>query len=547
MAIPKDTPEHLWELALQREPAFRKFLAHPKPRGTGEQILLEAAAEAELSRAQFRKLLKLYKERPQTQSLVLKPKGPRRGEKKLLSRVEEIIETDIRKIYLTLNKPPITTLVKGIRAKCGAERLPPPSKNAVLRRIALISERDKVKGRQGSKATREQFKIIKGSLETERPREIWQMDHTPADVHAVDSRTRLLLGRPFVTVAIDICTRMYCGFYLTFDSPSTRSVACCLVHSVMEKSAWLRLRNLEFPWPVSGLPETIHVDNAKEFHSKAFTRACQDYGIRIKYRPVARPHFGGHIESRIKNLSQELHRLPGTTFGNIKERGVYDSEGKACLTIEEIEYLITLFILEYNASNHGEHDLVPLAQWKKMTAQLPPRTPPDLTTFFRDFLPSVERDVRRDGISLFKIQYWHDALVSNLQNRKRVTVHYDPADMSKVFVHGSSGSYLEVGYRDVRHPAISLWELRAAKRLARAEGRSALEGHMLFEIINRQRKFIETKETEVRSARQSRARSALHPRPLLLPPPARSHAIPNDDDDDIPIDLPYYDTEARDD
>jgi putative transposase len=34
------------------------------------------------------------------------------------------------------------------------------------------------------------------------------------------------------------------------------------------------------------------VDNAKEFHSEALARGCQEYGIAIEYRVPGLPHYG---------------------------------------------------------------------------------------------------------------------------------------------------------------------------------------------------------------------------------------------------------------
>jgi putative transposase len=33
----------------------------------------------------------------------------------------------------------------------------------------------------------------------------------------------------------------------------------------------------------------IHLDNAKEFHSEALLRGCQEYGTQIVHRPAAQP------------------------------------------------------------------------------------------------------------------------------------------------------------------------------------------------------------------------------------------------------------------
>jgi putative transposase len=57
-----------------------------------------------------------------------------------------------------------------------------------------------------------------------------QMDHTKVDVTVVDPITRLPVGRPTLTLAIDVATRMAIGFHLSLDPPSLTAVALCLTH-----------------------------------------------------------------------------------------------------------------------------------------------------------------------------------------------------------------------------------------------------------------------------------------------------------------------------
>ena len=72
---------------------------------------------------------------------------------------------------------------------------------------------------------------------------------------------------------------------------------------------------------MAGLPRLIHVDNAKEFHSQALLRGCQEYSIAIEHRPRRQPHLGGHIERLIGTMMGAVHLLPGTTFSNANEKG----------------------------------------------------------------------------------------------------------------------------------------------------------------------------------------------------------------------------------
>jgi putative transposase len=198
----------------------------------------------------------------------------------------------------------------------------------------------------GPKKARETFDLIKGSLIAERPLQIMQMDHTRADVLAIDEETSEVIGRPWLTIATDVCTRMYCGFRLSFDAPSVACVAACLTHAVMNKGSWLEERGISACWPVRGLPEIIHVDNGKEFHASAFERACENYGIQLKWRPKRTPHYGGHIERRFRDMSKEIHLLDGTTFSSVRHKGAYDPAANARLTLKEIQSIIARIIIE---------------------------------------------------------------------------------------------------------------------------------------------------------------------------------------------------------
>jgi putative transposase len=185
--------------------------------------------------------------------------------------------------------------------------------------------------REGSKKAREKLGPVNiSTLRPEWPLDVLQMDHTPVDVIVVDSERRLPIGRPWLSLAIDVAARMVAGFHVSLWAPSALSVSLTLTHAVMSKTDWLADRELQnLDWPVAGLPRTIHVDNAKEFHSEALVRGCQEYGIQLDHRPPGRPQYGGHIERLIGTMMGAVHLLPGTTFSNVKEKGAYASEERA--------------------------------------------------------------------------------------------------------------------------------------------------------------------------------------------------------------------------
>jgi len=202
--------------------------------------------------------------------------------------------------------------------------------------------RDVLKRRDGAAHARAKTSRIAGHLLSERPLGLVQVDHTLADVIVVAEGSRLPIGRPWLTLAIDVWTRAVAGFYLSLERPSALAVAMVLSHVVLPKDKYLRGRGLDVTWPMHGIPDCVHLDNAKEFHSQVLARGVQQYGISIDYRPPAQPHWGALIERLIGTMMGAVHLLPGSTSSNTVERGSYDSEAAAIMTMAELAFLLTI-------------------------------------------------------------------------------------------------------------------------------------------------------------------------------------------------------------
>jgi len=89
---------------------------------------------------------------------------------------------------------------------------------------------------------------------------------------------------------------------------------------------------VDLPWPVCGLPQCLHLDNAKEFRSDALTRGAAQYDIELQYRPPVTPHRGGYIERLIGTVMGAHRLLPGATGHSVAERGP-DPEVTAAMTL----------------------------------------------------------------------------------------------------------------------------------------------------------------------------------------------------------------------
>ena len=76
------------------------------------------------------------------------------------------------------------------------------------------------------------------------------------------------------------------------------------------------------------------------------------------------------------------------------------------------------------------------------------RLPYSEQQFYIDFLPYERRAIRRDGIRMFNIFYWTDSLMTLLHPSHNVScVHYDPRDLSRVYVKDRQNEFIDVPYR----------------------------------------------------------------------------------------------------
>ncbi|MEO3416081.1 Mu transposase C-terminal domain-containing protein [Roseovarius sp. CAU 1744] len=464
------------------EAEFRARVLADLPEQLTDGDVAWAMQQLDVSRATVYRLAKQFREDARTSALLPNTSGPKPGMQPLDPAVEAIVSRLFRDFYATRRKPTKTRFWREGRDKAERRHLATP-----------------------------------GVLTASRPLDIVQIDHTRADVTVVDPVTRHPLGRPTLTVAIDVNSRMVLGFHLSLEPPSLLSVALCLTHAVMEKSHWLAARGINTDWPAQGIPRAIYVDNGAEFHARAFGLACSEYQIDLQHRPPGTPRYGGHVERLIGTMMGAVHLLPGSHFSNIFERGDLDAEAEAVMTLQELETWLALEITgSYHVRVHSALETTPAAAWAAHTDEARLRMPADLRQFLVDFLPSEQRVLQRDGFHLFHIRYWSDELrwLMGRESRKYM-LKYDPRDLSRIFVLTGDG-IIEARPADLTRPAITLWEHRAARRALREEGRRSVDEELIFRTIQAQRDLVESAERQTKAMRRHKARRAhLDPRPMI--------------------------------
>lgn len=131
----------------------------------------------------------------------------------------------------------------------------------------------------------------------------------------------------------------------------------------------------------------------------------------------------------------------------------------------------------------------------------------DPLEFLATFLPSEERRLTRTGVQIHCLQYWADALDAWVGQGKDVRVHYDPRDVTFVYVRTPGGVLVKATVTTPNVPAISLAEWQARRSHERSFGRSpALVA--VSDASSERSKQLVNEEKEKRKVQRRRATQA---------------------------------------
>ena len=519
-------PEKVWEQARRRTEVIGPLTALE---AVGHQAADEAAQALDLSRRQVYILIQRAR---QGTGLVtdLAPgrSGGGKGKGRLPELVERIIRDLLQKRFLTKQKRSLAAVYREVAQACKAQKLRVPARNTVALRIAGLDPLTTTRRREGQDASRNLQGAGGLPPPVIAPLEQVQIDHTVVDLVIVDRRDRQPIGRPYLTIAIDVFTRCVLGMVVTLEAPSAVSVGLCLAHVACDKRPWLEGLDVDMDWPMSGKPMLLYLDNAAEFKSEALRRGCEQHGIRLDYRPLGQPHYGGIVERIIGTAMQMIHdELPGTTFSNPGQRGEYSSEKMAALTLRELERWLALAVGSYHGSVHNGLLQPPAACWAEAVTRVGiPAVVTRATAFLVDFLPIIRRTLTRTGFVIDHIHYYADALKPWIARRDRLPtflIRRDPRDISRIWVLEPEGQhYLEIPYRTLTHPAVTLWEQRQALAKLRQHGREQVDESALFRMIGQMREIVTTAQKATRKARRDadrRQHLKASPPPVRPTPP----------------------------
>jgi putative transposase len=399
-----------------------------------------------------------------------------RGKSRLNPKAEKIIQDAIEELLLTRRQHQPKLFLEDVErrlAKAGFQ----VSVSTLRDRLAKIPEHKWKARRQGYDAAKAE-EAHRGFAPTgTRPLETVQIDHWKMDIEILSEDRQTVIGRVWLTLAIDLYTRVIWGWHLSLEVPSFASLGYCMVRGMTQKNSYLESLGLQLEMPFWGCPEELHLDNAGEFRGNSLGAACDHFHIKLKFRPVKSPQYGCHIERLNGTLARKFRDLPGATGSKPGDRKQLRPEATATFTFRDLEMQVAMLINEYHRNSHlGIGGKTPLELWSNYYfGPSGPKHPTpllyvdDLTLRLEWYpLKHPSPTIQSYGIRVDYLDYYGEPIEFLVKNHKKeaVTVKTDPLDVTHIYVLHPIQGWVEVPCRYLSFPLASIWELKAAKKEA---------------------------------------------------------------------------------
>lgn len=436
--------------------------------------------------------------------------------------VLEIMEDCVRDGYMTPERRNITSVLEDINGFIDesnynlieSEHLSHISYEQLRSYIARLPAKEVYASRYGLRAADVKFRTSGSGPSAALPLQRASMDHCRLDLFVVDEETGLPLGRPWLTVILDECTRMILGFSLSFDEPSAMTVMRALRHALLPK---MDLQDVKNPWPCWGIMRTLVVDNGLEFHGHALDFVAGQFGITIQTCPRRQPWYKGKIERFFRTIQNELISLiPGRTFSSIFERGDYDSSRHAAVSLSTLQRVIQMWIADvYHVHAHSALQQSPLDKWEGVIDQVDRHLPDSAQWVEASFGKPDTRVLGHEGIqfdSLFYNSPEMGDLRSRLGDRITVDIITNDEDVGHLYVVcPETGEHIKVPAVDIEYAAgMTRWQHTKVREYARVLQEEKKDKSKV-RFIDAKREIVELIRKDMvvnsRKSRQAQARA----------------------------------------
>ncbi len=386
---------------------------------------------------------------------------------------------------------------------------------------AREKEKD-IRARYGERRHALKTRAVLGSSEhlSRGPNDLYLIDATVGDIFLLSSiDRRRVIGRPVIYLVLDHFSRMVVGFYVGLEGPSWVGAVMALENAFTDKVAFCARYGIEISeedWPCHYVPRAITADRG-EMLSIPSDHLVTAFGLRITNTPPFRADFKSFVEAQFR-ITNELgiRRQPGWV-DKLVGRGDPDYRLDATLDLYHFNRLMIELILHNNRSRRladqippdyplsEDRDPVPLDLWEwGVENRVGIGRTMDRERIRVNLLPSEEGSATPQGIKVNGLHY--DSATAREEGwflrvpgteRVRVSVAYDPRDVSKVYLRLEQGRKIEecpLTQKDaIRFAGRTLEEvqdardrrLMARQRDRRARHQDTAEFHARIDAITR--------------------------------------------------------------
>lgn len=179
-----------------------------------------------------------------------------------------------------------------------------------------------------------------------------------------------------------------------------------------------------------GIPDKLYVDNGAPYRNDALAGICGRIGCVLIHTPVRDGASKGKVERNFRTLRNRLLNCldPAKT-----------------LTLDELNSLLSEYIVQHNATLHSAHDALPVDVWAADALARAPKMPPSPEWLTEAFRNHTKRRVRKDAtIVLEKLSF--DVPMDLIG--EQIEVAYTPKDPDDAWVIEDAGRTRKLALTD---------------------------------------------------------------------------------------------------
>ncbi len=279
------------------------------------------------------------------------------------------------------------------------------------------------------------------------------IDHICLDANIIDEETSKVIGRPRLSIGLDLYSRCIYGYYISVDPPSTNSIMKVVQCGLFPKNTKEQYSTVN-EWGIYGKPATIIIDDQLRHTVEKEGLIKKALGTTIIHVPGRMP-TRNYLEKFFRKLNIDLfHNLTLADGRTIEE---------ACYTMPKLKSLLVKYIVDvYHVRPHRSlpNFNTPMAMYHHGVLKygIPPQIEPENEEKVKQALmPKVTRSYNRNGVNYMGIIYKSPKLPKMIGKKKKlVDIKYDDDDISRVYIlNPETKEYVDVPAAAPQADAIS--------------------------------------------------------------------------------------------